>query len=65
MSKVLRKLKGSDSEFLLEKQDLLDILKNQNNKCYLTGELLTYYTGKVLTKECYESRFNLSVIRLD
>lgn len=65
LSKIIRKLKGSDSEFLLEKQDLLDILKNQNNKCYLTGELLTYYTGKILTKESYESRFNLSIIKLD
>jgi hypothetical protein len=65
LSKLLRKLKGSDSEFSLEKYDLLDILKNQNNKCNLTGELLTYYNGKNLTKECYESRFNISVIRLD
>ena len=28
LSKLLRKLKGSCSEFLLEKQDLQDILKN-------------------------------------
>ena len=65
ISKILRKIKTTTVEFSLTKSDLLDILKKQNNKCHLTGELLTYYTGKNLTKECYESRFNISIVRLN
>ena len=68
LSKLLRKLKNKHNDIdkvLIQKNDLLDILKKQNYKCALTNELLTYYTGKNITQENYETRFNISVIRLD
>jgi hypothetical protein len=46
-------------------EDIIDIYNNQNKECALTKELLTYYSGKCLTKDKYEKKFNMKIIKKD
>ena len=39
--------------------------QEQKKECALCGELLTYYTGPVLTSDRYESRFNIAIAKKD
>ena len=50
-------------DFLLSVSDLLEIYNQQNKKCALSDELLTYYNGPNLTHNSYESKFNIRIIR--
>jgi hypothetical protein len=50
-------------EFFLSLGDIMERYNDQNNKCYLSDELLTYYNGPNLTNNSYESKFNIRVIR--
>ena len=49
----------------ITKQDILDIYQEQKKECALCRELLTYYTGPVLTSDRYESRFNITIAKKD
>ena len=49
----------------ITKKELLDIYQEQKKECALSGELLTYYTGPVLTDDRYESRFNITIAKKD
>lgn len=42
-------------------EDLIYLYEKQNRKCAYTDELLTYYSGPVLTKDSYESKFNITI----
>ena len=42
-------------------EDILEIYNSQNKECALTNELLTYYSGKCLTKDKYEKKFNIKI----
>ena len=44
-------------------EDVIEIYNNQNKECALTKELLTYYSGKCLTKDKYEKKFNMKLIK--
>ena len=46
-------------------EELLDLYYNQDKKCYLTGELLTYYRGPKLTNNNYESKYNIQIFKKD
>lgn len=52
-------------DFLLSIDDISEIYNQQNKKCYLSKELLTYYNGPNLTHNSYESKFNIKIIRID
>ena len=61
ISKILKKnnIKNISKEYILE------IYDKQNKKCALTSELLTYYSGSPLTKNKYESKFNICIDKID
>ena len=44
-------------------EDVIEIYNSQNKECALTKELLTYYSGKCLTKDKYEKKFNMKLIK--
>ena len=46
-------------------EDIIQVYYNQNKECALTKELLTYYNGKCLTKDKYEKKFNMKIIKKD
>ena len=46
-------------------KNILEIYEIQNKECALTKELLTYYSGKCLTKDKYEKKFNMKIIKSD
>ena len=46
-------------------EDIIQVYYNQNKECALTEELLTYYNGKCLTKDKYEKKFNMKIIKKD
>lgn len=52
-----------DIQFFLTIGELMDLYHQQNKKCALSDELLTYYNGPNLTYNSYESKFNIRVIR--
>ena len=58
-------LKKQNTDFELKLEDILEIYENQNKKCYLTKELLTYYNGKCLTENKYEKKFNIKIKRIN
>lgn len=69
ITKILKLLKTKcikqKLEINLSQSDILDIFNNQNKKCALTNELLTYYNGPNLTDNNYETKFNISIIKID
>ena len=46
-------------------EDINEIYLKQNKKCALCNELLTYYIGKKLTENNYESKFNICISKID
>mgnify|MGYP006431543611 FL=1 len=53
------------NDIKLSIEDILEIYEIQNKECALTKELLTYYSGKCLTKDKYEKKFNMKIIKSD
>lgn len=49
----------------ITKQDILDIYYKQDKKCKLSSELLTYYSGPNLTIDRYESKYNITIDKID
>ena len=52
-------------EINLSIDDVIEIYEKQNKECALTKELLTYYNGKCLTKDKYEKKFNMKIVKKD
>ena len=59
------KLINQQKDFKLQKEDVLKVYYKQNKKCALSDELLTYYSGNHLTKDKYESRYNIAFSKID
>ena len=65
ITKLLNNLKKQNKDINLTKKDVLEIYQKQNKKCVLSDELLTYYSGEVLTNNKYESRYNITISKID
>ena len=65
IKKLLNNLKKQNKYISLNKNDILEIYEKQNKKCPLSDELLTYYSGEVLTENKYESRYNITISKID
>jgi hypothetical protein len=59
------KNKSIDSPINLSTEDIIEVYNNQNKECALTKELLTYYSGKCLTYDKYEKKFNMKIVKKD
>lgn len=57
--------KNKTENSIINLDDILQIYKNQNGRCALSDELLTYYNGPKLTENSYESKYNINIIRKD
>ena len=69
ISKLLSNLqvqaRKNNETITITKNDIIDIYENQNKKCALSDELLTYYSGPILTKNKYESRYNITISKIN
>ena len=54
---------ADSNDINLSIEDVIEIYNIQNKECALTKELLTYYNGKCLTKDKYEKKFNMKIIK--
>ena len=61
----LLKNDNDNKEINLSIDDVINIYEKQNKECALTKELLTYYSGKCLTKDKYEKKFNMKIVKND
>lgn len=64
LNKIGKYSKANGIKFELTKEDIMEIFKCQKGKCFYTDELLTYYSGIRLTKDRYETRYNLVISRI-
>jgi len=64
INKILRRIENY-KDLNITNKDIIEIYNKQNKKCFLTSELLTYYSGKQLTKNKYESKFNICINKID
>lgn len=67
ITKMLNKIKKDfyNIEDNITKEDILEIYIQQDKKCALTGELLSYYNGPQLTENKYESRYNICIDKIE
>lgn len=62
---LLISCKKMKQEVDITKEDIMEIYLNQNKKCALSNELLTYYSGPSLTDDKYESKFNICIDKIE
>ena len=60
---IFSRKKGIENS--ISKEDLMEIYVKQNTYCALTGEQMTYYSGKSLTDSKYESKYNIAIDRIN
>ena len=64
LSKIRKYSKVNNIKYELTREDIIQLFKSQNGKCFYTDELLTYYSGIKLTNDRYETRYNMVISRI-
>ena len=64
ITKIYNRLRRVDNNSIITKDELMKLYYKQDGKCALTNELMTYYSGPVLTETKYESKYNIAIDKI-
>ena len=64
-NKLIRRCIKNHISCRIIKDDIVKLYHHQKGKCALTNEMMTYYSGPILTETKYESKYNIAIDRKD